>query len=42
MAKYRFYSEDDLNSHFRMAGRYSFNRADIHQEQIEILGGIRF
>ncbi|MEO0058882.1 MAG: hypothetical protein RLZZ312_529 [Bacteroidota bacterium] len=40
MAKYRFYSEDDLNSHFRVAayGRYSFNRADIHQEQIEILG----
>lgn len=40
MAKYRFYSEDDLNSHFRLAayGRYSFNRADIHQEQIEILG----
>ena len=40
MVKYRFLSEDDLNSHFRMAafGRYSFNRADIHQEQIEILG----
>ncbi len=40
MAKYRFYSTDDLNSHFRLAayGRYSFNRADIHQEQIEILG----
>ncbi len=40
MTKYRFYSSDDLNSHFRMAayGRYSFNRADIHQEQIEILG----
>ncbi len=40
MAKYRFYSSDDLNSHFRMAayGRYSFNRGDIHQEQIEILG----
>ena len=39
-AKYRFYSTDDLNSHFRMAafGRYSFNNADIHQEQIEILG----
>lgn len=38
--KYRFYSSDDLNSHFRMAafGRYSFNNADIHQEQIEILG----
>ncbi len=40
MAKYRFFSSDDLNSHFRLAayGRYSFNRADIHQEQIEVLG----
>jgi hypothetical protein len=40
MAKYRFYSEDDLNSHFRLAayGRYSFNNADIHQEQIDIMG----
>ena len=40
MAKYRFFSSDDLNSHFRLAayGRYSMNRADIHQEQIEILG----
>lgn len=39
-AKYRFYSVDDLHSHFRMAafGRYSFNRADIHQEQLEIMG----
>lgn len=38
--KYRFYSTDDLNSHFRLAafGRYSFNNADIHQEQIEIMG----
>lgn len=38
--KYRFYSSDDLNSHFRMAafGRYSFNNADIHQEQIETMG----
>ena len=38
--KFRFYSADDLNSHFRLAayGRYSFNNADIHQEQIEILG----
>ncbi|SEP66657.1 hypothetical protein [Flavobacterium urocaniciphilum] len=38
--KYRFYSTDDLNSHFRMAafGRFSFNNADIHQEQIEIMG----
>jgi hypothetical protein len=39
-AKYRFFSTDDLNSHFRLAafGRYSFNNADIHQEQIEIMG----
>ncbi len=39
-AKYRFFSTDDINSHFRLAafGRYSFNRADIHQEQIEIMG----
>jgi len=38
--KYRFYSTDDLNSHFRLAafGRYSFNNSDIHQEQIEIMG----
>lgn len=38
-AKYRFYSSDDLNSHFRLAayGRYSFNNSDIHQEQIEIM-----
>ncbi|SHG35575.1 hypothetical protein SAMN05444372_10541 [Flavobacterium micromati] len=40
LAKYRFYSEDDLNSHFRLAafGRYSSNNANIHQEQIEIMG----
>ena len=40
MAKYRFYSEDDLNSHFRMAafGRYSFNNGSIRQEQLEIMG----
>ena len=39
-AKYRFYSEDDLNSHFRLAvfGRYSFNSSHIHREQIEIMG----
>jgi hypothetical protein len=38
--KYRFFSSDDLNSHFRLAafGRYSFNNSDIHQEQIEIIG----
>ncbi len=40
LVKYRFFSTDDLNSHFRLAayGRYSFNNSDIHQEQIEILG----
>ncbi|WP_333876037.1 hypothetical protein [Flavobacterium sp.] len=39
-AKYRFLSTDDLHSHFRMAafGRYSFNNADIHQEEIETMG----
>ena len=39
-AKYRFFSSDDLNSHFRLAafGRYSFNNSDIHQDQIEIMG----
>lgn len=39
-AKYRFLSVDDLHSHFRMAtfGRYSFNNADIHQEEIETMG----
>ena len=38
--KYRFYSTDDLNTHFRLAayGRYSFNNSDIHQDQIEIMG----
>lgn len=41
--KYRFYSTDDLNTHFRLAafGRYSFNNSDnhpdIHTEQIEIM-----
>ena len=39
-AKYRFLSQDDLHSHFRMAafGRYSINNADIHQEEIETMG----
>lgn len=39
-AKYRFLSTDDLHSHFRMSafGRYSFNNADIHQEEIETMG----
>ena len=31
--KYRFFSSDDIHSHFRLAayGRVSKNRADIHQ-----------
>ena len=39
-AKYRFYSVDDLHSHFRLAafGRYSLNNADIHQEELETMG----
>ena len=39
-AKYRIFSSDDLNSHFRMAayGRFGFNNSDIHQEQIETNG----
>jgi hypothetical protein len=39
-AKYRFFSADDVHSHFRMAafGRYSMNKADIHQEEIETVG----
>jgi hypothetical protein len=39
-AKFRFFSVDDIHSHFRLAifGRYSMNRADIHQEEIETMG----
>jgi len=39
-AKYRFYSEDDIQSHFRMAlyGRYSLNKVDIHQQELETMG----
>jgi hypothetical protein len=39
-AKFRFFSADDLHAHFRMAAfaRYSKNRADIHQEEIETMG----
>ncbi|MFT3681523.1 MAG: hypothetical protein QM791_14730 [Ferruginibacter sp.] len=38
--KYRFFSEDDVHSHFRMAayGRYSFNNSDIHQPAIDFFG----
>lgn len=39
-AKYRFFSNDGLHNHFRMAafGRYSINNSDIHQEAIETMG----
>lgn len=39
-AKYRFYSKDEMQRHFRMAifGRLSFNNSDIHQEQISMYG----
>ncbi len=39
-AKYRFFSNDAVQQHFRMAlfGRISFNNSDIHQEEIEING----
>ncbi len=39
-SKYRFFSNDDIHKHFRMAtfGRLSMNRADIHQEEINTMG----
>ena len=39
-AKYRFYSIDDVHSHFRIAtfARASINRADIQQEEINTMG----
>lgn len=39
-AKYRFFSVDDLHSHFRMAafGRYSWNNAPIQAEAIDLMG----
>ncbi len=39
-AKYRFFSTDDLHSHFRLAAfaRYSLNNADIHMEELETMG----
>lgn len=40
-AKYRFFSVDDLQSHFRMAafGRYSWNNSPIRQEAIDLTAG---
>lgn len=39
-AKYRFYSVDEVHSHFRMAayGRYSFNNSHIHEYAINLNG----
>jgi len=39
-AKYRFFSVDDLHSHFRLAayGRISTSNAEIHHEDIETMG----
>ena len=38
--KYRFFTQDAMYRHFRMAvyGRVSFNNADIHQDEIMING----
>jgi hypothetical protein len=38
--KYRFYSVDDIHSHFRMAafGRLSFNNSEVHQTSIDLNG----
>jgi hypothetical protein len=39
-AKYRFFSSDDIHSHFRLAtyGRYSFNNSSVHQPAIDFFG----
>lgn len=38
--KYRFFSIDEVHSHFRMAafGRYSYNNSGIHQAAIDFFG----
>lgn len=38
--KYRFYSNDDVQQHFRMAAfaRGSYNNSDVHQEEINLYG----
>lgn len=38
--KYRFYSQDEVHDHFRMAfyGRASFNNSDVHQPAIDMVG----
>ena len=39
-AKFRFFSNDDVHRHFRLAafGRYSFNNMLIHQPAIDLMG----
>lgn len=39
-AKYRVYSTDGIQNHFRLAvyGRYSFNNSNIHQNAIDLYG----
>jgi hypothetical protein len=39
-AKYRFFSSDAIQKHFRMAAfaRLSYNNSDIHQEEIDMYG----
>lgn len=39
-SKFRFYSEDEVHSHFRMAayGLVSVNNSDIHQQAIDLRG----
>jgi hypothetical protein len=39
-AKYRFYSTDEVQKHFRMAAfaRYSFNNSDVHQQAVDLNG----
>ncbi len=39
-SQYKFLNRDEIKRHFRMAlfGRASFNRSDIHQEEIETVG----
>ena len=46
-AKYRFFSKDEVHSHFRMAlfSRFALNNSDIHQSAIDLNGhnsGIEF
>jgi hypothetical protein len=38
--KHKFLNIDDVQKHFRMASfaRYSFNNADIHQDEINLIG----